>query len=112
MLDIHDLKLTADPRQVVLRPFHLSWQGSAAEPSRAQKLVDDVLALPEAVVEVELDKVMVDFDQRHWQTEEMFLQRCNELAKVLGIDLSKLSIARRFLIGSYFATNIAMQPRP
>jgi predicted GH43/DUF377 family glycosyl hydrolase len=102
MLHIHDLKLTADPRQVVLRPFHLSWQGSAAEPSRAQKLVDDVLALPEAVVEVELDKVMVDFDQRHWQTEEMFLQRCNELAKVLGVDMSQLSIARKFLIGSYF----------
>lgn len=102
LLDIHDLKLTADPRQVVLRAFHLSWQGSAAEPSRAQKLVDDVLALAEADVEIELAKVMVDFDQRHWQTEEIFLQRCNELAEVVQIDLASLSTSRKHLIGSYF----------
>lgn len=102
LLDIHDLKLTADPRQVVLRAFHLSWQGSAAEPSRAQKLVDDVLALAEADVEIELAKVMVDFDQRHWQTEEIFLQRCNELAEVVQIDLASLSTSRKYLIGSYF----------
>lgn len=87
---------------MVLRPFHLSWQGSAAEPSRAQRLVDDILELSEAVVEAELDKVMVDFEQRHWQTEEMFMQRCNELAAVLEMDISGLSVARKFLIGSYF----------
>ena len=102
LLDIHELKLTADPRQVVLRPFHLSWQSNAAEPSRAQKLVDDILKLSEADVEDELAKVMVDFDQRHWQTEEVFLQRCEDLAAVITIDLDSISTARKHLIGSYF----------
>lgn len=102
LLDIHDLKLTADPRQVVLRPFHLSWQGNVADPDRARKLLDDVLELSEDEVQTELAKVMVDFDQRHWQTEEVFLQRCNDLAESLDVDIGNLSSARKHLIGSYF----------
>jgi predicted GH43/DUF377 family glycosyl hydrolase len=102
LLDIHDLKLTADPRQVVLRPFHLSWQGNAAEPSRAQKLVDDVVALAECQVDIELRRVMIDFEQRHWQTETIFHQRCVELSQVCNIDLHSMSMARKLLIGSYF----------
>lgn len=87
---------------MVLRPFHLSWQGNAAHPARAQRLLDDVLALDEAAVEAELAKVMVDFDQRHWQTEEVFLERCEDLGESLGVDVSGLSLARKHLIGSYF----------
>jgi predicted GH43/DUF377 family glycosyl hydrolase len=102
LLDIYDLKLTADPRQVVLRPFHLSWQGNSAEPSRAQRLVEDVLELDEAQVEAELRNVMLDFEQRHWQTETIFRQRCVELSHVVSIDLASLSMARILLIGSYF----------
>lgn len=87
---------------MVLRPFHLSWQGSAAEPSRAQKLVDDILELSEDQVEEELRRVMIDFEQRHWQTESIFQDRCAELSKVVKIDLASLSDAREKLIGSYF----------
>lgn len=102
LLDIHDLKLNADPSLVVLRPFHLSWQGSSAEPSRAQRLVDDVLELDEGQVEEQLRRVMVDFEQRHWQTETIFHQRCVELDRIVSIDLHSLSMARKLLIGSYF----------
>ncbi len=87
---------------MVLRPFHLSWQGSAAEPSRAQKLVDDILELSEDQVEEELRRVMIDFEQRHWQTESIFQERCAELSKVVNIDLASLSDAREQLIGAYF----------
>ena len=38
-------KLNADPSRVVLRPFHLAWQASVSEPSRAAQLVDDILHL-------------------------------------------------------------------
>jgi predicted GH43/DUF377 family glycosyl hydrolase len=102
LLDIYDLKLTADPRQVVLRPFHLSWQGNSAEPSRAQRLVDDVLQMDEADVVSELHHVMIDFEQRHWQTETIFHQRCVELSQIVNIDLASLSNDRKLLIGSYF----------
>ncbi len=87
---------------MVLRPFHLSWQGNSAEPSRAQRLVDDVLELDEAQVEAQLCSVMTDFDDRHWQTETMFHQRCVELAQIVNLDLHAISMARKLLIGSYF----------
>jgi predicted GH43/DUF377 family glycosyl hydrolase len=45
---------------------------------------------------------MVDFDQRHWQTEDVFLQRCLELAEIVNMDLAHMSMARKLLVGSYF----------
>jgi len=102
LLDIHDLKLSADPSLVVLRPFHLSWQGNSAEPSRAQRLVDDVLELDETQVDENLRRVMVDFEQRHWQTETIFHQRCVELSHIVQIDLANISMPRKLLIGAYF----------
>jgi len=41
---LHPLRLKADPSRVVVRPFHLAWQGQADQP-RAQRLVDAVLKL-------------------------------------------------------------------
>ena len=87
---------------MVLRPFHLSWQGNSAEPSRAQRLVDDVLELDEGQIEDKLASVMVDFEQRHWQTETIFHQRCVELSQIVSIDMGNISMARKLLIGAYF----------
>ena len=42
---IHPLRLKADPARVVIRPFHNALQGNKAEPGRAHRLVDAVLAL-------------------------------------------------------------------
>lgn len=58
--------------------------------------------MPEGEVETELTKVMGDFDQRHWQTEEIFLQRCTELSNIVEMGFDNISIARKHLIGSYF----------
>ena len=44
-LHILDEKLNADTSRVVLRPFHLAWQASVSEPSRAAQLVSDILTL-------------------------------------------------------------------
>ena len=60
-LTILDEKLRADPSRVVLRPFHLAWQSSVPEPSRAAQLVADVAALSEADAEAELALIWMDF---------------------------------------------------
>ena len=44
-LRILSQKLSADPSRVVLRPFHLAWQASVSEPSRAAQLVDEPSSL-------------------------------------------------------------------
>jgi predicted GH43/DUF377 family glycosyl hydrolase len=101
-LHILDERLHADPSRVVLRPFHLGWQATNAEGNRATRLVDDVAALSESQVQEEYRKVLSDFQERHWQTEAMFVDRWTELAGNLGIADRDFSPTRRKLIGAYF----------
>jgi len=101
-LRILDTRLHADPSRVVLRPFHLGWQAKNAPGGRAQKLVEDVLALPEERVVAEYAKVLQDFDERHWQIEKMFEERFCEVEEALDLHDHDLSPARRQLIGAYF----------
>lgn len=101
-LQILDERLHADPSRVVLRPFHLGWQASDAKGSRAARLVADVLALPETEAAEEYERVLHDFQERHWQTEQLFEDRYREVEASLGIDGSALTPMRRRLIGAYF----------
>lgn len=95
-------KLTADPSRVVLRPFHLAWQASVSEPSRAAQLVADILRLDEEQAEVELDLVWKDFSERHWQIGRIFDGRFAEIAEDLELDETDVSPVKRRLIGAYF----------
>ena len=101
-LQILDERLHADPSRVVLRPFHLGWQGAAEGSSRADRLVRDVLALSEAEAAEEYARVLHDFLERHWQTEQLFEHRFEEVEAVLGFDAHVLSPTRKRLIGAYF----------
>jgi predicted GH43/DUF377 family glycosyl hydrolase len=101
-LHILEERLHADPSRVVLRPFHLGWQAKNATSNRAQRLVDDVLALSDKQVRAEYARVRRDFAARHWQTERMFEERCAEVEESLGLDLSERSETRRRLIGAFF----------
>jgi predicted GH43/DUF377 family glycosyl hydrolase len=96
------LYLTANPARVVVRPFHLGWQANGSSPSRTQRIAEAVLALDEAQVDLQLDHVLKDFEKRHWQTRRIFLTRFEEIAALLNIDRSTLSMARQQLVGAYF----------
>jgi predicted GH43/DUF377 family glycosyl hydrolase len=101
-LRILDTRLHADPSRVVLRPFHLGWQGKNAPGGRAQKLVDDVRALDDSQVADEYARVQSDFAERHWQIDQMFDERFAEVARALEFDPQAISPTRRRLIGAYF----------
>ena len=101
-LRILEERLHADPSRVVLRPFHLGWQAKNAPGGRAQKLVHDIAALSEAEVKAEYARVRQDFVARHWQTEEMFLERFEEVEQTADIDCSGFSKTRKRLIGAFF----------
>jgi predicted GH43/DUF377 family glycosyl hydrolase len=106
-LHIHDLRLSADPSRVVLRPFHLTWQAKQAEDNRALKLVENITALGEDEVTVEYGKVLADFKDRHWQTEAMFDERWQEVQAALSLGQTDFSPARQKLIGAYFCHEYA-----
>ena len=98
---LHPLRLKADPSRVVVRPFHLAWQGQA-DPSRAQRLVDAVLKLDDRELGRQLKAVMHDFEQRHWQTRKVFLKRFQEIARLLDLSIEGIGDKRRQMIGAYF----------
>lgn len=101
-LQIFDTRLHADPSRVVLRPFHLGWQGQRAPGGRAMKLVEDVSVLSEAAAEDEYAKLISDFGERHWQTDKMFADRYAEVEQSLGLNGTGFSETRKRLIGAYF----------
>jgi len=98
---LHPLRLRADPSRVVVRPFHLAWQG-AADHSRARRLVDAVLKLDDRELGRQLKSVMHDFEQRHWQTRKVFLKRFKEICTMLDLPLSGIGDKRQQMIGAYF----------
>ncbi|WP_423141450.1 glycoside hydrolase family 130 protein [Parablastomonas sp. CN1-191] len=101
-LQILDTRLHADPSRVVLRPFHLGWQSSSAPGGRAMKLVEDIAALSDKAANAEWRRVVQDFSSRHWQTEQMFETRYDEVEAQLGLQDRDFSRARKRLIGAYF----------
>jgi len=100
--ELHPLRLNADPSRVVIRPFHLAWQGSRSNPGRARRLVDQVLTLSDQEIGRQLQHVMQNFEQRHWQTRKIFLQRFSEISELLKLSLTGIGDKRKQLIGAYF----------
>lgn len=99
---IHPLRLHAEPSRVVVRPFHLALHGEGSRKSRLEALVDDILALDPVQIKEELELVLSDFGARHWQIEDVFDQRFNQVAWQLKLDATKLPRETRRLIGGYF----------
>lgn len=99
---IHDTRLHADPTRVVLRPFYLGWQSTVAPGDRAHRLIEDIAGLSEAQVDAEYQRVIHDFAERHWQTEQVFEQRYREVEAAHCLHDSGFSPQRQRLIGAYF----------
>lgn len=99
---VHPLRLHAEPARVVVRPFHLSLQGQGSRKSRLEALVEDILALDPAQIKEELELVLGDFGSRHWQIEDVFDQRFNQVAWQLKLDAANIPRETRRLIGGYF----------
>lgn len=102
MIHRHPLRLQADPARVVIRPFHLTWQAKDSDPTRARRLVDQVLSLDTRTARAELSLVFRDFEARHAQTQQVFMARFKEVERQLGLGRSAIPEERKQLIGAYF----------
>jgi predicted GH43/DUF377 family glycosyl hydrolase len=102
MIEHFDLRITADPSRVVIRPFHIAIDARVgAGKSRVKRIVDAVLQLSEAECQRALEDVNVDFQDRHWQTKKVYLARFEHVARELDLS-ERFSLVRRELIGAYF----------
>jgi predicted GH43/DUF377 family glycosyl hydrolase len=98
----HSLRLHADPSRVVVRPFHIGWNANGAASSRAERMIDAVLAMRPEEARTQLDIVLKDFEARHWQTRRVFMTRYDEIEARMGLDGAAIGDEKRQLIGAYF----------
>jgi len=96
----HRLRLHADPSRVVVRPFHVAW--TAGAPTRAERMVAEVLAMSPDETREQLEAVLKDFEARHWQTRRVFMSRYAQIEEMLALDGDAIGDEKRQLIGAYF----------
>ena len=95
------LRLQADASRVVVRPFHVPVDPDNPGKGRVGRIIEQVLALDDAQAEDVLELVLRDFEQRHWQTRNVFNQRYAQIARAVGLN-GQISAIKHQLIGAYF----------
>jgi predicted GH43/DUF377 family glycosyl hydrolase len=94
-------RLQAEPGRVVIRPFQIAPPSTLKGNSRVRRIVDAVLAMDMRTCQSELALVNKDFGARHWQTQQVYLERFDQVGKELELG-SHVREARKALIGAYF----------
>lgn len=97
--------LRADPERVVLRPFSISLEPQSTAQgsmSRAARVCRSLMTLTREQCLSELESVNRDFQGRHLQTRQIFLDRFRQIQEMIG-DLEGLDEDHQALIGAYFS---------
>ncbi|MFC7337344.1 glycoside hydrolase family 130 protein [Haloferula chungangensis] len=106
------IDLRPDPRRVLLRPFipSLIVKPSAAPElgNRVLKIYHRVMELDEERVAEEFERLMREFDDRHLDLNEEFLQRFESIAPALPMEPMP-SEKRQLLLGAYFTNEYSLE---
>ncbi|MEJ0022265.1 MAG: glycoside hydrolase family 130 protein [Alphaproteobacteria bacterium] len=98
------IRLEADPSRVVIRPFRIAPDPKANDrtpTSRMLRIVEAVRQMDMRTCQAELALVNSDFEPRHWQTRQVFLERYDRVMAELEMH-PNLREAQKELIGAYF----------
>jgi predicted GH43/DUF377 family glycosyl hydrolase len=98
------LYLRPDPARVLVRPFKPAIEPREFNPidrTRANHIIDRVLAMDSATLEAQLEDVLDNFEGRHRNLLARFDARADEMEDTLAFH-PPLSETQRQLIGSYF----------
>jgi predicted GH43/DUF377 family glycosyl hydrolase len=94
--------LRPDPSRVLLRRF------DPGDAERISGIILRIMAVPEEMVGPLLERVYADFAQRHFNLQQRFLNRFEEVEALLP-EGAACSLQRRLLIGSYFLAEYALE---
>lgn len=98
------LYLSPDPSRVVVRPFRPALEPrdfNSLDKTRANHIVDHVLALEDEQVEALLSTTLANFDGRHRNLLAIFENRAREMEDAFAAH-PRFSEKRRQVIGAYF----------
>jgi predicted GH43/DUF377 family glycosyl hydrolase len=104
LLSRQGLYLRPDPARVVVRPFKPATEPRDLNPTdktRANHIVDRVLALDSETTLRELNDVLESFQGRHRNLLEIFKARAIEMEEALAAHAS-FTAEQRWLVGAYF----------
>jgi len=104
LIEILPLRLQPEPGRVVIRPFQIAPEPRSLHPTeslRVERIVSAVLAMDMRTCQAELALVNKDFEQRHWQTRKVFLERFEQVRAELDLN-TRIREERKELIGAYF----------
>ena len=97
-----DTFLKPDQSRVLLRAF------VPGDVERLERIVERILAIPEARIGHLLHEVSAEFSHRHNQLNLLFLKRFHELDELVLIT-KNISEQRRLLIGAYFLAEYSLE---
>jgi len=105
------LYLRPDPARVIVRPFKPSTEPrdlNATEKTRANHIVDRVLALDSEAVAAQLADVLESFQGRHRNLLERFEARAEEMEQAFAAH-GPFSRLQRQLVGAYFLNEYSFE---
>ena len=105
------LYLCPDPARVLVRPFKPATEPRDLNPTdktRANHIVDRVMALDPVVAAIQLADVLENFDGRHRHLLETFEARADEMEVALATH-SSFSKVQRQLVGAYFLNEYSFE---
>ncbi|OJW05632.1 MAG: glycosidase [Planctomycetales bacterium 71-10] len=101
-VDRTGIVLRPNNSRVVIRPFQ------PADDHRVERIIGRICALSEEQVRAQLDEVMLEFRDRHQKIRAFFLQRFQDVRRLMLTD-HPISENRRLLIGAYFTQEYALE---
>ena len=105
------LYLRPDPARVIVRPFKPATEPRDLNPTdktRANHIVDRVLALDAAAVALQLADVLENFEGRHRNLLETFEARADEMEQAFAKH-GDFSRSQRQLVGAYFLNEYSFE---
>jgi len=105
------LYLRPDPSRVIVRPFRPAVEPrdlSSVDKTRANHIVDRVLALDAQSADALLAATLKNFDDRHRNLPEIFDQRAMEMEQAFAGHIT-FSTTQRRLVGAYFLNEYSFE---
>ena len=104
-----DIELKPDPSRTVIRPFSFDYPEAfrADRPSRAKMVLQRVQALDPALRTRMLALLEVPMQERHRNSDQVFLRRFEEMRETLGDPA--VDRTAQLLIGAYFSQEYAFE---
>ena len=101
-----DIKLTPNPKRVIARYY------DPGDNDRKKEIIEQVIALSEEKARFTLNQTLTNYSQHHRNISETFQAHLNNVKEAVGqinIDLERLSLEKKLLIGSYFTMEYSIE---